>query len=54
MKRKTGYYVHLHGERYWHISKALAILRAERAWYWCADAQVIEVSTGRLCYGRPA
>lgn len=54
MSRKTGYNVYLHGQRYWHRSEDAAINRATAARNWCSDAQVIEVSTGRLCYGRPA
>jgi hypothetical protein len=53
--KTTGYYVWLYGERYWHRCLDRAIARAERAAAtYCDCAQVIEVATGALVYGRPA
>ena len=50
---KTGYHVWLFGQKFWHRSLDLAIGRAMAARY-CPQAQVIEVSTGRLMYGQSA
>lgn len=49
--RKTGYYCHQFGLRYWHRTLDGAIRRANE--FWARDfAQVIDAATGELVYGR--
>lgn len=53
MRRNTGYMVWQYGEKHWHRTLDGAMRRANEAW--AKDvAQVIELATGDLVYGRAA
>jgi len=51
-EHKTGYYVWLYGEKFWHRSLDAAIRQVEKQTY-CSIPQIIEIGTGELVYGSP-
>jgi len=46
MEHKTGYYVWVYGDKYWHRTFEGAMARAVEADAYCNEVQIIDAETG--------